>query len=96
MRAGRDGRGPRRGLVAVALATALAGSGGCRSAPEWSYDRPRVTPAQLDRDLTQCSQQALPSGALTFPSLTGPDRQALNTCMERRGYTVIQRPAGRP
>jgi len=67
---------------------------GCRSAEEWSYEKPRVSSAQLDRDLTQCGQRARPTGALAYPSITGPDREALNACMQKRGYTVIRRPAG--
>jgi hypothetical protein len=78
---------------AVVAAILMAGAG-CRSAEEWSYDRPRVTPFELDRDLTQCAQQSRPTGALAYPSMTGPDRQALNKCMEKRGYTVIRRPSG--
>jgi hypothetical protein len=68
--------------------------GGCRSADEWSYDRLRATPFELDRDLTQCAREARPTGTFAYPSLTGPDREALNRCMEKRGYTVIRRPAG--
>jgi hypothetical protein len=78
-------------LRRAALAMIVGALVGCRSGEEWSYDRPRVTAAQLDRDLTQCSQQARPSGPLAFPSLTGPDRAALNACMQKRGYTVIRR-----
>jgi hypothetical protein len=67
---------------------------GCRSGEEWTYDKPRVTAGQLDRDLTQCRQIARPTGTFAYPSLTGPDREALNKCMEKRGYTVIRRPEG--
>ena len=79
-----------RALLGGAVLLVIVGvGGGCRSADEWSYHRPRVTAAQLDRDLTQCSQQARPTGPLAFPSITGPDREALNACMQKRGYTVI-------
>lgn len=78
----------------AAIGAVLLVLGGCRSSEEWSYDRPRVTPFELDRDLTQCAQQARPTGTFAFPSLTGPDREALNRCMEKRGYTVIWRPGG--
>jgi hypothetical protein len=76
------------------VATVLLVTAGCRTAEEWSYDRPRVTPFELDRDLTQCARQARPRGTFAYPSLTGPDREALNRCMEKRGYTVIRRSAG--
>ena len=81
----------RRATVAAILLAAVAG---CRSAEEWSYDKPKATPAQLDRDLAQCARQARPAGPFAYPSLTGPDREVLNACMEKRGYTVIRRPAG--
>jgi hypothetical protein len=73
-----------RALVALAALAALAG---CRSG-EWQYDKPRVTAAQLDRDLVQCRQLAKPKGPFSFPALTGPDRDELNACMGKRGYTV--------
>jgi hypothetical protein len=76
----------RVGLIVVLL-PALAT---CRSGGEWIYDKPKVTPAQLDRDLTQCRQLTMPKGALAFPALTGPDREAFNACMEKRGYEVTR------
>ena len=80
-------------LRLTALVLILAGAAGCRSGEEWSYDRPRATPAQLDRDLTQCAREARPTGTFAYPSMTGPDREALNACMQKRGYTVTRRPA---
>jgi hypothetical protein len=77
-------------VTALAVVLALAG---CRSSEEWSYDKPRVTSAQLDRDLTQCAHQARPTGPLAYPAMTGPAREALNACMEKRGYTVIRQSA---
>jgi hypothetical protein len=91
----RARRAIRRVAIVVALVVVLPMTGsGCRSAEEWSYDKPRVTAGQLDRDLTQCAKEARPTGTFAYPAMTGPDRQALNTCMEKRGYTVIRRPAG--
>ena len=81
-------------LRMTVLAAVLLAVAGCRSTEEWSYDKPRATAAQLDRDLTQCGRQARPTGTFAYPAMTGPDREALNTCMEKRGYTVIRRPAG--
>jgi hypothetical protein len=94
MRRFEGSRGGRALTRAAVLAVVLAAGAGCRSAEEWIYDKPRVTPAQLDRDLTQCGRQARPTGTFAYPSLTGPDREALNKCMEKRGYTVIQRAEG--
>ena len=92
----RRSRRARRVLHAAALSVALLSTvPGCRSAAEgWSYDKPRVTPGQLDRDLTQCAREAHPTGPLAYPSVTGPDRDAFNACMQKRGYTVSRRPAG--
>jgi hypothetical protein len=76
-----------RAALLVVLLPALAT---CRSGGEWIYDKPKVTPAQLDRDLAQCRQLTMPKGALAFPALRGPDREAFNACMEKRGYTVTR------
>jgi hypothetical protein len=79
----------------AALLLAVLAVPGCRSAAEeWSYDKPRVTAGQLDRDLAQCAREARPTGPFAYPSVTGPDRDAFNRCMEKRGYTVIRRPSG--
>lgn len=90
----QTGGAVRRVAIAVALPVVLVMAGsGCRSAAEeWSYDKPRVTAGQLDRDLTQCAKEARPTGTFAYPAMTGPDREALNKCMEKRGYTVIRRP----
>jgi len=80
-------------LLVAGLCLGAAWVGGCRSTEEWTYDKPRVTAAQLDRDLTQCGQRARPTGVFAYPAMTGPDREALNACMQKRGYTVIRRPA---
>ena len=72
------------------MAVLLAGVAACRSGEEWVYDKPKVTSAQLDRDLTQCRQLTMPKGALAYPALTGPDREAFNACMQKRGYSVTR------
>jgi hypothetical protein len=77
--------------VRVALILGLLSAGdGCRSGGDWIYDKPKVTSGQLDRDLAQCRQLTMPKGALTYPSLTGPDREAFNACMEKRGYSATR------
>ncbi|MGH7335528.1 MAG: hypothetical protein ACREKS_22840 [Candidatus Rokuibacteriota bacterium] len=68
----------------------LAGLASCRSGAEWIYDKPKVTSGQLDRDLAQCRQLTMPKGVLAYPALTGPDREAFNACMEKRGYSVTR------
>lgn len=72
--------------MVVLLATLAA----CRSGTEWIYDKPKVTSAQLDRDLTQCRQLTMPKGALAYPAVTGPDREAFNACMQKRGYSATR------
>jgi hypothetical protein len=81
----------RGGLVRVAVVIGCLAAAGCRSGTEWVYDKPRATPAQVDRDLTQCRQLTMPKGVLAYPALTGPDRDAFNACMEKRGYSVTRR-----
>jgi hypothetical protein len=76
-----------RAAVIVVLLAALAA---CRSGTEWIYDKPKATSAQLDRDLTQCRQLTMPKGVLAYPALTGPDREAFNACMQKRGYSVTR------
>jgi hypothetical protein len=77
------------------MAVVVAACGGYRSNREWSYDKPRVTAAQVDRDLAQCAREGRPTGPFAYPSVTGPDREAFNACMEKRGYTVTRGPAER-
>jgi len=75
--------GPGRRLVAgVALVlTACA-------APTDVYDKPKVTPARLDQDLTACRREAFRPSRFALFSWQRYDQDALNRCMERRGYTV--------
>jgi len=75
---------------AVAVVVLLAAVSACQAGPDWIYDKPKVTSAQLDRDLVQCRQLTMPKGALAYPALTGPDREAFNACMEKRGYSVTR------
>jgi hypothetical protein len=59
----------------------------------WVYYRPNITLARLDQDLTACRKAALVPGRLTkIWKSERIDQDALNRCMERRGYTAC--PAG--
>jgi len=70
------------GLVALVLGL-LAG---CAS-EEWSYNKPGLTPARLDQDLEACRRQARRPHWFGITREARLDREAINQCMERRGYT---------
>lgn len=72
-------------MVLAAIVAALAG---CASGGEWTYEKPGATTFQVDRDLAACRKAATPRGGFAYPALRGPDREAFNDCMRRRGYTV--------
>lgn len=63
-------------------------SSACATGGEWTYDKPRTTPAQLDRDKATC-RKAAPSRSMfrTFQA-EKVEREAFNRCMEKLGYTV--------
>lgn len=76
------GASPCTGLILVVLALAAC------AAPTFTYDKRGTTPAQLDRDLGQCKREAFrPSRFAVWPS-GRYDIDALNRCMERKGYSV--------
>ena len=87
---------PRRrvcaSLAARAIWALVAVLPACAASREWIYEKPRVTPAQLDQDKTACRKVA-PSRSMfrTFED-ERVDRAAFNRCMERRGYTVTVAP----
>ena len=58
--------------------------------PTFNYEKRGATPAQLDRDRAQCKKEAFrPSRFALWPS-DRYDVPALNRCMERKGYAVVQ------
>lgn len=75
-------------IVARAFWLSVAVLPACGAGQEWIYDKPRVTPAQLDQDMAACRKVA-PSRSMwkTFED-EKVERGAFNRCMERRGYTV--------
>jgi len=88
MRDGAQLGGKPRALAATAGVTLLilmAGAGGC-AGRHWDYSKPGVTAIKLDRDLRECRKEAYRPYTLTI--LNRVDEDALNRCMERRGYTV--------
>ena len=70
------------GLVALVLGL-LAG---CAS-EEWSYTKAGLTPARLDQDLEACRRQARRPQWFAITRDGRLDREAINQCMERKGYT---------
>ena len=60
---------------------------GC-AAERWSYSRPGLTPARLDADLEFCRKQAHRPHWFALTRSARVDQEALNQCMERKGYTA--------
>ena len=56
--------------------------------PSYVYDKPKVTPARLDEDLAACRKEAFRPSRFAIVASQRYDRDALNRCMERKGYTV--------
>jgi hypothetical protein len=71
----------------AALVLALGLLAGCARDP-WSFDKAGITPAQLDQDLESCRRQAQRPYAIALTRSGRIDREALNRCMERKGYTA--------
>jgi hypothetical protein len=72
-------------LPAVLIALGLLA--GC-AAERWIYDKPGVSPATLDHDLGTCRRQAHRPYTFAITRSRRVDREALNQCMERKGYAV--------
>jgi hypothetical protein len=83
------GAGRAVGLSAFFFVLALLA--GCAAA-SWSYSKPGVTPAGLDHDLGACRRQADRPSTFALTRAGRLDQDALNQCMERKGYTA--RPDG--
>lgn len=81
--------------VTLGLAVAL---GACASAPaqEWIYDKPNVTPAQLDHDKTACQKVAPSRSLFRLMETERVNRDLFNRCMQGRGYTVRAVPLPSP
>jgi len=60
---------------------------GC-AAERWSYTRSGLTPARLDLDLEICRKQAQRPHWFALTRSARVDRETLNQCMERKGYTA--------
>lgn len=60
----------------------------CAASQEWIYEKPRVTPAQLDHDKAACRKIAPSRSLFRLLETDRVEREAFNTCMQRRGYSV--------
>jgi hypothetical protein len=80
---------PPRALVLASFAALLTA---CAASEEWIYDKPRVTPAQLEHDKTMCRKAAPSRSLLRTLQEEKVEREAFNRGMERRGYTVTVAP----
>jgi len=73
-----------RTLVAAGLVLGLLA--GC--AGRWTYDKAGVTPGALDRDLAACRSLAHRPYWFAFTRAARVDQDALNQCMQHRGYSA--------
>ena len=76
-----------RALAALALAAAA-----CATPQEWIYEKPGLTTARLDHDMTACRKEALDRFSIALLPSQRVDREAFNRCMERKGYAVTPAP----
>jgi len=60
---------------------------GCSSG-EWVYNKPNTSAVQIDRDLGICRKESTRNTAIAIVPSQRIDRDAMNRCMERKGYTV--------
>lgn len=66
-------------LLALPLLTACAEK-------HWVYDKPGMTPATLDHDLDACGKETIRASRVAIFRSQRSDQEALNRCMERKGY----------
>ena len=76
-----------RASVTLALVLALCALAGC-AAQRWSYTKPGMTPSRLDQDLEACRRLAHRPYWFAFTRSARVDQEALNQCMQHRGYTA--------
>jgi len=59
---------------------------GCAS-ERWVYEKPNLNAARLDHDLATCRKESMEHGRLAIFQSGRVDQEAVNRCMQRRGYT---------
>jgi hypothetical protein len=72
-----------RSTLAVFVFALLSGC----ATEHWVYAKPNVTPARLDSDLAACRKESVERGRIAIFQSGRVDQEALNRCMQRRGYT---------
>ena len=77
-----------RRCAAIALCSVMTLLLACAGSQEWIYEKPRLTPAQLDHDKAICRKAAPSRSMLRTLQEEKVERDAFNRCMEMRGYTV--------
>ncbi len=77
-----------RGMKPAHVVTAILLLAGCSSTGEWVYNKPRTSAVQVDRDLGTCRKESTRNTAVVLTPSQRLDRDAMNRCMERKGYTV--------
>jgi hypothetical protein len=75
-------------LAAPLMCGLVVGAAACAATQEWIYEKPNVTPAQLDRDRTACRKIAPSRSLFRLWEEERVNRDLFNRCMEGRGYTV--------
>jgi len=70
------------------VVTAILLFAGCTSTGEWVYNKPRTSAVQVDHDLGICRKESTRNTAIVLAPSQRLDRDAMNRCMERKGYTV--------
>jgi hypothetical protein len=70
----------------VSLAIVAALLSGCAS-ERWVYDKPNLNAARLDHDLATCRKESIEHGRFALFQSGRVDQDAVNRCMQRRGYT---------
>jgi hypothetical protein len=76
---------PQSACLGLTLVFAVALLSGCAS-ERWIYEKPNVTPARLDSDLAACRKESVAPGRIAIFQSGRVDQDALNRCMQRRGY----------
>jgi hypothetical protein len=69
--------------LAILLSALLSG---CAS-EHWVYDKPNLNAARLDHDLATCRKESMEHGRFALFQSGRVDQDAVNRCMQRRGYT---------
>src|SRR5262245_44017815 len=74
-----------RSRAAIALWSLAALLTACAGREEWIYEKPRMTPAQLDHDKVVCRKAAPSRSMWRTLQEEKVEREAFNRCMARLG-----------